>query len=119
VPEDKGQVSGGTMWDGKPREIGRRLRAGRAGGLCIESPGGITETQTRQTVCDVSQPLPLVRRAPSLVRSLTLQVVEEAEMLGTAQDSFHLSRMSLSHGQRPLRWHASVYQRHIKAGVMV
>jgi hypothetical protein len=84
VTEDNGQIGRGTVRDDKPREIGRRLGARRACGLCMESPGGVTEAQARQTMRDVPQPFPLVRRGYPLDRSLTIQVSEEEEILGTA-----------------------------------
>src|SRR5262249_21036876 len=34
-------------------------------------------------------------------------------------DSFHLSRIGLGHGQRPLRRHTSVEQRHAERGIVV
>jgi hypothetical protein len=84
VPEDNVEVGRGTLRDGKPRQIGRRLGAGRACGLGVESPIRVTKAQTRQTVCDVPQPFPRARRGSPLVRGLAIQVVEEKEIFGTA-----------------------------------
>src|SRR5215831_11141302 len=83
VAEDKIQVSRGTLRNSKPRQVGRRLGAWRACGLGVELPGSVTEAQARQTVCDVPQPFPLVRRGYPLVRGLTIQIIEEEEILGT------------------------------------
>jgi hypothetical protein len=84
VAEDKIQVSGGTLRNSKPRQIGRRLGAWRACGLGVEFPGSVTEAQARQTVRDVPQPFPLVRSGYTLVGGLTIQSIEEAEIIGTA-----------------------------------
>jgi hypothetical protein len=84
VAEDNGQVGRGSLRDGKPREIGWRLGAGRTCGLVVESPGSVTVAQARQTVRNVPQTFPRTRRGYPLVRGLTVQVIEEEEIIGTA-----------------------------------
>ena len=48
------------------------------------SLGGVTVAQARQTVRNVAQPFPLVRSGYPLVLDLTIQVIEEEEIIGTA-----------------------------------
>jgi hypothetical protein len=83
VTEDNGQVGRGTARDGKPREIRGRLGARRACGLCVESPGGVTIAQARQTVRDVPQPFPRASRGYPLVRGWTVQILEEESIIRT------------------------------------
>jgi hypothetical protein len=82
VTEDDGQVGRGTTRDGKPRQIGRRLGAGRACGLCIEFPDGVTVAQARQTVRDVAPPFPRARRGYPL-RGWTVEILEEERIIRT------------------------------------
>ncbi len=84
VTEDNVQVGRGTVRDGKPRQIGGRLGAGRPCGLGVESPGGVTIAQACQTVRDVPEPFPLVGGCYPLVWGLTTQLIEEEEIIGTA-----------------------------------
>jgi hypothetical protein len=84
VTEDNIEVGRGTLREGKPGQIGRRLGAGRACGLGVESAVRVTEAQARQTVRDVPQPFPCGRRGYLRVWGWTGHVSEEEEIIGTA-----------------------------------
>jgi len=83
VTKDNVEVGRGTLREGEPRQIGRRLGAWRACGLVVESPVRVTEAQARQTMRAVPQPFPRARRGYPLVRGWTVQILEAEEIIRT------------------------------------